>query len=220
VRQRYLELIRDLDAGRIQQWQFLDALYNLAGPFQVQRHNLDEQGLGNPTRFTDWMKVREWRYRDTYNHRNICQCEIIFELDIPAWLNEEERLQTLRMTLRRLWEKYRIEPVVLDTGKGYHCHYFDPILMSMFATSDTYHQDKQAYAQDILMDIRTDMMKWNELTMIAIECSSHWKRGNKIKLIDESARVSSVSFVKVSPPAHGTVVSREVLALAHLTYDY
>jgi hypothetical protein len=176
---KYKELIEELDAGFIDQKHFLDMLYNHCGPFKVQKHIQGE----NPTGWHDWLEAREWTFCNDFNHRNICACEIVFDVDLPGWLEPEERKQLLNMTLRRLNKHYKIYPLIMDTGKGYHLHYFDMELASAMIKEQNPSAYKQRYAQAILADVRTDMLKWNDKTMIAIECSKHWKRGNKISLI-------------------------------------
>lgn len=170
-----------LNSGFITQSQFLDWLYNKCGPFKVQRHIQGEK----PTKWHDWMYIRETDYKNTYNHRTIAQCELVFDLDIPGWLSEKERSQTLKMTLRRLRDKYNIQPVVIDTGKGYHLHWFDVDMAISMSYAPNPSEYKRKYAQAIMSDVRSDLMKWNHNTMIAIECSNHWKRNTKMKLILE-----------------------------------
>lgn len=185
MQRKYEEKIIDLYNNKISQFEFLDWLYNTAGPFQVQYHVKDKEDNHKCSKWHDWLVARENQFLSTtVNHRTILYNELCFDLDLPKWLNEEERKQVLNMSLRRLKEHYNIFPIVLDTGKGYHLHYFDNTLATDLIIKQNPKRYKQQYAMKILSDIRSDLAKWNPNCMIAIECSKHWKRNNRITWLE------------------------------------
>jgi hypothetical protein len=176
----------------IDHFQFLDWLYNAVGPFMLQKHYLDK----TPSKWYDWLIVRERKDWHRFNHRNICACEVIFDVDLPGWLQDKERDSILNMTLRRLKEKHDIEPVVFSTGKGYHLHYLSTQIASGMLTASNAKQWKHNWAMEILTDVRTDLMKWNHATMIAIEGMAHWKRPEDTKMLLTTHKVPKLVINK------------------------
>lgn len=178
LNQAYKIEVKRLCSGEIDQSQFLDWLYNKMGAFKVQLHTQNRK-KDYMSGWVDWLEIRARKYNEHYNHRNICIAEIVFDLDLPGWLMEHERLAIVKATVRRLKSFHAIHPVVFDTGKGYHLHWFDQ------ENAVRHFQDtKRDYAESVIKDVRSDLMKWNSNTMIAIEYSRHWKRNNRVRMIE------------------------------------
>jgi len=178
----YTEIFLEFWNGEITRKGYLDKLYNSFGPFEVQKHEKD----GFISKRRDWLTAREMPFlMNSVNHRTPCGCEVVFDIDLPSWLNHEERLQILRMTVRRLKE-HKIYPMAFDTGRGFHLHWMDNELRSLLAILGTksVQRIRDEYVSKILKDVRSDMMLVRTNHTIQLEGVKHWKRDAIVTLLN------------------------------------
>ena len=179
LQSKYEDIFFAFYDGRLPRGAFLDALYNQFGPFKVQVHDLD----GKCTKRRDWLEARDMPFfMENVNHRTPCPCEILFDIDLPAWLNTTERHQLLDMTLRRLRETHNIHPLVFDTGKGFHLHWFDDALAQEVVHTSIVKAREERITK-LLADVRCDMMMIRGNNTLQLEGVKHWKRNTLVKPI-------------------------------------
>lgn len=184
INEKYKQQVCLLHHGVIDQRGFLDWLYNNVGTFFVQSHftKKEEEIWGKRM---DWLQYREQEKYEA-SHRGILKYEIVFDIDFPNWYQEKDKQYFLNMALKRLQEKWNIQPVIISTGGGYHLHWFaidDLCRQELRLSEENFRNYKQRYAIERIGDIGTDAMKWNYNTSISVECSKHWKRKQRSILL-------------------------------------
>lgn len=170
LQRKYNELIDDFRSGNIDKRCFLDTINNLFfGGSGLEVQIMKKDGIA--TKWKDWFEVRDndW-WVENINQRRIAPCEFVADIDdIPEGQDRNEYVEKIVKELK--WRCF--DPLVFETGsKGFHLHSFD---YEMMKVSDN---ERRMLQRATLKMLKLDPMKIAKRTLIALECTPHWKTGN------------------------------------------